>query len=101
MYTGRCCGYGYVEFMYPSVVKIAAETMNNYLMCGRLLKATYVAPERQHIGFSHGKTWTKDVYPKVINRNKIIKVRNANTNKEKHKRFVQSTQDKLVVLEKK
>lgn len=36
--TGRSCGYGYVEFFRPEVAKIAAETMNNYLMNGRLVK---------------------------------------------------------------
>lgn len=30
--TGRCKGYGYVEFAHPDVAKIAADTMNNYLM---------------------------------------------------------------------
>ncbi|KOC62976.1 MKI67 FHA domain-interacting nucleolar phosphoprotein-like [Habropoda laboriosa] len=99
--TGRSRGYGYIEFVEPSVAKVVAETMNNYLMCGRLLKATYISPERQHIGFFHGKTWTKDVYPKVINRNKINKSRNADASEEKHKRFVRSTRDKLIALEKK
>ncbi|CAK9829551.1 MKI67 FHA domain-interacting nucleolar phosphoprotein-like [Anthophora retusa] len=99
--TGKSRGYGYVEFMHPNVAKVAAETMNNYLMCGRLLKATYIAPEKQHVGFFHGKTWTKRFYPKVVNRNKIIKMKNANVSSEKHKRFLQSTQDKLAVLEKK
>jgi len=38
MQTGRSRGYGYVEFVDTDVAKIAAETMHNYLMCGRLLK---------------------------------------------------------------
>lgn len=33
--TGRSKGYGYVEFLHPEVAKIAAETMNNYLMFKR------------------------------------------------------------------
>jgi RNA recognition motif-containing protein len=37
--TGKSRGYGYIEFKLPEVAKIAAETMNNYLMCGRLLKS--------------------------------------------------------------
>ncbi|XP_012340976.1 LOW QUALITY PROTEIN: MKI67 FHA domain-interacting nucleolar phosphoprotein-like [Apis florea] len=99
--TGRSRGYGYVEFMYPEVAKIAAETMNNYLMCGRLLKATYIPPEKQHSGFFDGRSWTKEIYPKIINRNKVTKIRNGNIDKKKHIRFIQSTKDKLSTLEKK
>lgn len=39
--TGRSKGYGFVEFKEEEVAKIAAETMNNYLMCNRLLKSKY------------------------------------------------------------
>ncbi|KAJ8967098.1 hypothetical protein NQ314_003110 [Rhamnusium bicolor] len=30
--SGNSKGYGYVEFSHPDVAKIAAETMNNYIM---------------------------------------------------------------------
>lgn len=30
--TGAPKGYGYVEFLHPEVAKLAAETMNNYVM---------------------------------------------------------------------
>nr|XP_019542494.2 LOW QUALITY PROTEIN: MKI67 FHA domain-interacting nucleolar phosphoprotein [Aedes albopictus] len=36
--TLRSRGYAYVEFTYREVAQIAAETMNNYLMFGKLLK---------------------------------------------------------------
>ncbi|KZC12338.1 PREDICTED: MKI67 FHA domain-interacting nucleolar phosphoprotein-like [Dufourea novaeangliae] len=99
--TGKSRGYGYIEFMHPEVAKIAAETMHNYLMCGRLLKATYIPPERQHPRYFAGKPWTEKVYPKKENRNAVNKVRNANPKKQEHARFVQSTRDKLSALEKK
>lgn len=35
--SGRSKGYGYVEFLHPEVAKIAAESMNNYLMFKRKL----------------------------------------------------------------
>lgn len=35
--SGRSKGYGYVEFFHPDVAKIAAESMNNYLMCKKRL----------------------------------------------------------------
>lgn len=39
--TGRSKGYGYVEFLHTEVAKIAAETMNNYLMFKRRLVGTF------------------------------------------------------------
>lgn len=36
--TLRSRGYAYVEFKYREVAQIASETMNNYLMFGKLLK---------------------------------------------------------------
>lgn len=36
--TGACKGFAFVEFACDEVAKIAAETMNNYLMFNKLLK---------------------------------------------------------------
>ena len=36
--TGSCKGFGFVEFGCDEVAKIAAQTMNNYLMFNKLLK---------------------------------------------------------------
>ncbi|XP_029035141.1 MKI67 FHA domain-interacting nucleolar phosphoprotein-like [Osmia bicornis bicornis] len=99
--TGRSRGYGYVEFMLPDVAKIAAETMNNYLMCGRLLKATYIPPEKQHIRYFAGKPWTEETYPKLRNRSSVTEIRNKDIDHRKHSSFVQSTKDKLSNLERK
>lgn len=35
--TGRARGYAFIEFMYPEVAKVVAETMNNYLMHKKIL----------------------------------------------------------------
>lgn len=40
--SGRSKGYAFIEFLHPEVAKIAAETMNNYLMFNRLLKGILV-----------------------------------------------------------
>lgn len=45
--TGRPKGYAFIEFEHPEVAKIAADTMNNYLMYDRMLKAEYIPPENQ------------------------------------------------------
>lgn len=36
--TGKYKGYAFVEFFFEDVAKIAAETMNNYLMFNKILK---------------------------------------------------------------
>ncbi|GAB6032021.1 hypothetical protein CHUAL_010393 [Chamberlinius hualienensis] len=46
--TGKSRGYAFVQFEDDDVAKIAAETMNNYLMFERLLKCEYIPPERVH-----------------------------------------------------
>lgn len=99
--TGKSRGYGYVEFLLPEVAKIAADTMNNYLMCGRLLKATYIPPERQHLGFFSGVNWSADKYPRLKNRRKVTQGRNRLQSDEDHKRYVQRMLHKLSTLEKK
>uniref|UniRef100_A0A182RGV5 RRM domain-containing protein n=1 Tax=Anopheles funestus TaxID=62324 RepID=A0A182RGV5_ANOFN len=45
MRTQHCKGYGYVLFHYHEVAEIAASAVNNYMMFGRVLKAT-VLPRR-------------------------------------------------------
>ncbi|KAL2728924.1 MKI67 FHA domain-interacting nucleolar phosphoprotein-like [Vespula squamosa] len=99
--TGISRGYGYIEFQHPEVAKIAAETMNNYLMCGRLLKATYIPPEKQHIGFFVGKSWTKSRYPKLVNRRKITAIRNSIISDDKHKQYTKKNLRNLTKLEEK
>ncbi|CAH1739021.1 MKI67 FHA domain-interacting nucleolar phosphoprotein-like [Aphis gossypii] len=44
--TGRAKGYAFVEFLYPEVAKVVAETMNNYLMHKKILVAKYLPPNQ-------------------------------------------------------
>ena len=46
--TGRSKHYAFVEFSSTSVAKIVAETMDNYLMYGHILKCKYVPAEQLH-----------------------------------------------------
>eukprot|EP01102_Stenamoeba_stenopodia_P003109 TRINITY_DN13035_c0_g1_i1.p1 TRINITY_DN13035_c0_g1~~TRINITY_DN13035_c0_g1_i1.p1 ORF type:complete len:284 (+),score=92.34 TRINITY_DN13035_c0_g1_i1:97-852(+) len=46
--TGQSKGYAFIEFECDEVAQIAAETMNNYIMFGRVLKCHVVPPEKQH-----------------------------------------------------
>ena len=42
--TGRPKGYGFVGFAEPAVAKVAAETMDNYLMFEKLLQCKLIGP---------------------------------------------------------
>lgn len=99
--TGASRGYGYVEFQHQEVAKIAAETMNNYLMCGRLLKATYIPPEKQHAGFFLGPSWSRKRYPTLTNRRRITTIRNSTISDKKHRQYVNKTLKNLTKLEEK
>ncbi|GAB2233625.1 hypothetical protein Droror1_Dr00002851 [Drosera rotundifolia] len=46
--TGRSKHYGFIEFEYPEVVKIVAESMHNYLLFEHMLQVQLVPPERVH-----------------------------------------------------
>lgn len=46
--TGRSKHYAFVEFASSAVAKIAAETMDNYLMFGHILKCKYIPSEQLH-----------------------------------------------------
>ncbi|XP_023940760.1 MKI67 FHA domain-interacting nucleolar phosphoprotein-like [Bicyclus anynana] len=47
--TGNSKGFAFVEFREPEVAEIVAETMNNYLMGKRIIKAAYIPPHKQRL----------------------------------------------------
>ncbi|KAI1280867.1 MKI67 FHA domain-interacting nucleolar phosphoprotein [Halotydeus destructor] len=70
--TGNIKGYAYIEFASSEVAKIAAETMNNYLMFERILRCRFIP---------------KDKYPKNLYRLwNSVRV----TTVERHKNIVNS-----------
>ena len=46
--TGRPKHYAFIEFSSTQVAKIVAETMNNYLLFGHILKCAFVPKEQVH-----------------------------------------------------
>lgn len=46
--TGRSKHYAFVEFSSAAVAKIVAETMDNYLMYGHILKCKFIPSEQLH-----------------------------------------------------
>ncbi|XP_017100065.2 MKI67 FHA domain-interacting nucleolar phosphoprotein [Drosophila bipectinata] len=49
--TGNSRGFAFVEFEYPEVAQVAAETMDNYLMFQKVVKAKYIPPEKQTVNY--------------------------------------------------
>jgi len=46
--TGRSKGYAFLEFRHEEVAKVAADTMNNYLMYRQILKCEFVPADKLH-----------------------------------------------------
>ena len=46
--TGKSKHYAFLEFKHPAVAKIVAETMDNYLMFGQVLKVRVCLPGEVH-----------------------------------------------------
>lgn len=55
-------GYGYVKFASRAVAKIAAETMNNYLMFNKILKVSYLETWNDNL-FWHGCEYERQPTP--------------------------------------
>lgn len=62
--TGTSKGYAFIEFEFPEVAQVAAETMNNYLMFQKIVKTVYIPPEKQC--FNYFKTSVRHVTNKVF-----------------------------------
>ncbi|XP_055524442.1 MKI67 FHA domain-interacting nucleolar phosphoprotein [Wyeomyia smithii] len=58
--TLRSRGYAYVEFRYREVAQIAAETMNNYLMFGKILKTGILPAGAKRIPRKYEKAFDKN-----------------------------------------
>ncbi|XP_034829644.1 MKI67 FHA domain-interacting nucleolar phosphoprotein-like isoform X2 [Maniola hyperantus] len=74
--TGNSKGFAYVEFKEPAVAEIVAETMNNYLMGKRLIKAAYIPPDKQRKN-AQRKKWNSQKNPSSDERLMFKKKHNA------------------------
>ena len=61
--TGKSKHYGFIEFTESEVAKVAAETMNNYLLFGHLLKCHVVPKEDVHDDLFKGSATTYKAIP--------------------------------------
>ncbi|XP_046407230.1 MKI67 FHA domain-interacting nucleolar phosphoprotein-like [Ischnura elegans] len=78
--TGNSKGFAFVEFAVPEVAKVVAETMNNYLMFDKILKARYIPPEDQTFNYFVGVS--KNKVPRIENRKISIRLHNRKLSKK-------------------
>lgn len=77
--TGQSKGYGFIEFENPEVAKIAAETMDNYLMFKKRLEAKFVpANKMMKMRIHSTKPWSVNECPLKEKRRQLNQQKNAN-----------------------
>lgn len=93
--TGRSKHYGFIEFDSASVAQIVAETMDNYLLMGHILKCKIIPKEKVHpeLWVGANKKW------KVIPRDQIVrkehnKPRTQENMRKAEKRLIQRENEK-------
>lgn len=85
--SGKSKGAAFVEFYDPDVAKIAAETMDNYLMFKRRLEAKYIEPEARHRDLF--KTIISEAkFPKKLRQKATVTQKNQKLTPEKHQKKV-------------
>nr|CAI5824692.1 unnamed protein product [Callosobruchus analis] len=82
--TGKSKGFGYVEFLHQEVAKIAAETMNNYLMFKKRIVAEYVPYEKRPKHLFHGKSSTENRFSSKSRRQRQFKSLNGPVDEKTH-----------------
>lgn len=70
-------------------------------MFGRLVKAQFIDPAKQHGGYFKGNNWTKQNYPRLQNRKKAIKRINNPVKTVDHQKFIKKTVEHFTGLSKK
>lgn len=102
--TGGSKGYAYIEFKYPEVAQVAAESMNGYLMFRQRLKTLYIPPAQQDhdyfkqpvkfVKIKGGKT--KLITPKTIRVAQTVKKYNKRVPVKAQAERAERSQYKLV-----
>jgi RNA recognition motif-containing protein len=82
--TGNSKGYGYVEFAYDDVAKVAAETMNNYLMFKKKIIAEHVPYEKRPKSIFHGHQSMPKKFTRLRRWNRNVSCKNKKIDDETH-----------------
>ena len=77
--TGNPKNYGFIEFQFEDVAKIAADTMNNYLMFDHIIKCTLLPEEK--IPKNLFQNWNRP-FVSTVKTHKVIHNRSKTDSKE-------------------
>lgn len=83
--TGRSRGYAFVKFRCDEVAKVAAETMNNYLMYNRLMKCQVVSGHKNM--FKRSKHWKSQREREEVMKQRYDKLQVVSSMQEYRKRI--------------
>ena len=83
--TGRSRGYAFIKFECAEVAEVAAETMNNYLMYGRLLRCQAVSGHRKM--FKRRRVWRSQWEREEAMRQRYNKLQSVSSEQEYRKRI--------------
>lgn len=106
--TGGSKGYAFIEFKYPAVAEVAAQSLNNYLMFRHILKTVYIPPNKQTHNYFHQtvhhqtlRDGTKKLITPVLQRAEehVDKINDPVTD-EQHAYRVHHSKMKLTAMEK-
>ncbi|KAF9585259.1 MKI67 FHA domain-interacting nucleolar phosphoprotein [Lunasporangiospora selenospora] len=90
--TGKSKHYAFIEFASQDVAQIVADTMNNYLLFGHLLKCKVLQPEQVHPTLFLGANRKFNVIP-------FLKIEKERHNAEKSPKQLKSLKRKLLQRE--
>ncbi|KAF9446769.1 hypothetical protein P691DRAFT_707995 [Macrolepiota fuliginosa MF-IS2] len=76
--TGKCKHYGFIEFGSSSVAQIVAETMDDYLLSGHILKCKVIPKDEVHpeLWIGANRKW------RVVPRDRIVRVQHNKSRTE-------------------
>ncbi|KAF9448310.1 RNA-binding domain-containing protein [Macrolepiota fuliginosa MF-IS2] len=79
--TGKCKHYGFIEFDSSSVAQIVAETMDNYLLSGHILKCRVIPKDEVHpeLWIGANRKW------RVVPRDRIVRVQHNKSRTEEER----------------
>jgi len=97
--TGASKGYGYLEFQHEEVAKVAADTMNNYLMYRQILKCEFMPAEKVHPDtFKHSERAFRAPTAQQKSRQRHNKAKTAEAVEKKAKKRNSKLERKMAAL---
>jgi len=97
--SGKARGYAFVEFLHEEVAKVAAETMDNYLMLKRLMKTKFIPGDAQRpFAFRNVRDRKNE---SVLARQRAVEASQKVLTEEEEKKYYKRSLKKIDMMHKK